>query len=282
VSSHPDQAVLRSTALTDQTARPPQRRPDIPNRQLILAAVVLPALLCLYALALPFMPEALRTPGSPLTYLFGVAGTLLLLVSAVFVFVKRAGRGGSPVVWFIAHVGGGMAGFVLVAIHTTAKLDRPPALLLLCLLALMGLGVWARVHANRSMADTFGSKLRGFRAPDADTREALAKIVAEKTALLERLDPAAREATFSVTLPHLFRQPGAALTYLKLVRNEEHLMGTRSSVDPFQAWWRPLHLALAAAFVAGVIIHVVMVTFFAGYVADGGPVTWWHVTAWNF
>ena len=49
-----------------------------------------------------------------------------------------------------------------------------------------------------------------------------------------------------------------------------------------EAWWRPLHLALAAAFVAGVVIHVVMVTFFAGYVADGGPVTWWHVTAWDF
>ena len=59
-------------------------------------------------------------------------------------------------------------------------------------------------------------------------------------------------------------------------------MGSRRTVGALQAWWRPLHLLLAAAFVAGVIIHIVMVTFFAGYVADGGPVTWWHVTAWDF
>jgi hypothetical protein len=48
-----------------------------------------------------------------------------------------------------------------------------------------------------------------------------------------------------------------------------------------QAWWRPLHMALAWLFVLGVVIHVVTVTFFAGYVADGGPITWWHLRAWG-
>jgi hypothetical protein len=28
------------------------------------------------------------------------------------------------------------------------------------------------------------------------------------------------------------------------------------------------------------IIHIIVVTFFAGYVADGGEIYWWHVTAW--
>jgi uncharacterized membrane protein len=279
VSSHPQQAVLRSS---DATAHASRRRPDISNQRLIAASIVLPALLVLYVLALPLMPEALRTPGSPLTYLFGVGGTVLLFVAAVFVLVKRTGRGGAPVVWFMAHVGCGMLGFVLVVVHTTGKLDRPPALLLVNLVALMAIGVWARVRANRAMADTFGTKLGGFRVPDPETRAALASIVAEKTALLERLDPAASEATFSVTLGHLIRQPRAALAYLRLARAEAQLMGARQTVGLGQAWWRPLHLALAAVFVAGVVIHVVMVTFFAGYVADGGPVTWWHVTAWDF
>ena len=33
------------------------------------------------------------------------------------------------------------------------------------------------------------------------------------------------------------------------------------------------------AILAGMITHIVVVTFFAGYVADGGEIYWWHVTA---
>jgi hypothetical protein len=32
--------------------------------------------------------------------------------------------------------------------------------------------------------------------------------------------------------------------------------------------------------VLGLVIHVVTVTFFAGYVAGGEPITWWHLRAW--
>jgi hypothetical protein len=265
------------------TAAPAARsaRPDIPNARLIAACVALPVLLLAYFLVLPILPQAMRTAGSPLVYLIGVAGTALLLVAGLFVLAKRGGRGGSPVAWFIAHVGCGLMGFALVTVHTTGKLERPPALLLLNLLALMTLGVWARVVAARGMADTFGSKLKGFAAPDAERRAQLGRIIADKSALLANLDPSAQEATFSVTLGHLLRKPRASLAYLRLVRTEEALMGARRSVGPAQAWWRPLHLALAAIFVLGVAVHVILVTFFAGYVAGGKPITWWHVTAWT-
>lgn len=239
-------------------------------------------LLVLYFALLPFLSETMRKAGSPAVYLVGLAGTLLLLVAAAFVAVKRTGRGGSPVGWFIAHVLCGNLGFVLVAIHTTGKLDRAPALLLLNLLALMGLGIWARVSASRSMADTFGTKIRGFAAPDAATRAALKDILEKKSVVLMQLDPDAKEATFSVTLSHLLRRPRAAAAYLRLARAETQLMGTRQSVGLAQAWWRPLHLALAAAFIIGLLIHVSLVTFFAGYVAGGGPIHWWHLTAWDF
>ena len=237
--------------------------------------------LILYFLILPVLPQGLRSPGSPMVYLFGVAGTALLLVAAVFVFVKRTGRGGSPNKWFVSHVGCSTAGFALVAVHSTGKLDGPPALLLLNLLALMFLGIWARVWASRSIADTFGTKLRGFAKSNDATRTKLAQIISDKSALLSDLDPAAQEATFSVTLSHLLRKPGSSIGYLRLVRAEERLMGTRQSVGAAQAWWRPLHLALAATFLVGLLVHIVMVTFFAGYVAEGRSIDWWHLTAWN-
>lgn len=266
------------SAATVQNA---QQRPDLANRRLIAVSLMMIGLLCVYFVLLPYLPEIMHQPGGPIVYLFGVAGTLLLLVAAAFVFVKRTGRGGSPVSWFIAHIVCGNIGLVLVAVHTTGKFDRPPALLLLSLLALMALGIWARVLASRTMADTFGTKLAGFAAPDAERLARLRAIIDQKVELLARLDPGAQEATFSVTLSHLVRRPVDAVAYLRLVRLEQRMMGTRSSVGPAQAWWRPIHLLLATAFIIGLLIHIVMVTFFAGYVADGGPVTWWHITAWD-
>jgi quinol-cytochrome oxidoreductase complex cytochrome b subunit len=40
--------------------------------------------------------------------------------------------------------------------------------------------------------------------------------------------------------------------------------------------WRRGHLVLALLFVAGLAAHLVTVLFFAGYVADGREVYWWH------
>ena len=42
--------------------------------------------------------------------------------------------------------------FVLVTIHSTGKFDQTPTLLLLNLVALITLGIWARVCASRTMA----------------------------------------------------------------------------------------------------------------------------------
>ena len=64
-------------------------------------------------------------------------------------------------------------------------------------------------------------------------------------------------------------------------REESRLLGTRRAVGAAQAWWRPLHMALAWIFVLGVVIHVLTVTLFAGYVAGGGPITWWHLADWG-
>jgi hypothetical protein len=223
---------------------------------------------------------AWRTPGSPPLYLMGVAGALLLLVPAAFALAKRGGRSRQPVAWFNAHVLCACLGCVLIAAHSVGHLGRAPALLLLALAALAALGVWARLRAARLLAATFGAKVAAFSPPDAATRARLAQIIERKRALLPALAPEANEGTFSVTLPLLLRAPGSALAYRALEREETRLLGTRRAVPPAQAWWRPLHLAIAWAFIAGVVIHVVTVTFFAGYVADYGPIGWWHLTTW--
>ena len=71
-------------------------------------------------------------------------------------------------------IAAGNIGFVLVAIHTTGKFDRPPALLLLNLLALMAIGIWARVRASRAMADTFYCNFSVFQSAPKAVANALA------------------------------------------------------------------------------------------------------------
>jgi hypothetical protein len=257
------------------------KRPDLGDRVLIALIVGAVVVLVLYFVFVqPTLPKVWRTPGSPELYLVGVTGAALLLVSMVFVLVKRTGRGGSPPAWFIAHVVCGTIGAVLIAIHSAGYLRRPPALLFLALLGLVALGVWARVRLARRMAATFATKQQSFTPAQPETRQRLAAVIGRKRDLLPTIDPAASEGTFSLTLAHWLKTPKRALAYARLVREENRLMGARASVGLEQAYWRPFHLALAYVFVFGIIIHVVTVTFFAGYVAGGGPITWWHIMDW--
>ncbi|HSH07942.1 MAG TPA: hypothetical protein VLA41_09800 [Burkholderiales bacterium] len=251
------------------------------NNTVLVVLIVVTAIAIVGWFALRgLLPPAWRTPGSPPLYWCGVAGALLLLVPAAFALAKRSGRSQRPVAWFNAHVTCACLGSILIAAHSAGHLGRAPALLLAALAALAALGVWARLRAARLVAATFGSKVAAFSSPDAATRARLASIIARKRTLLPALAPQANEGSFSVTLPLLLRNPGTALAYRALEREEARLLGTRRAVPAAQAWWRPLHLAIAWAFLAGVLIHVVTVTFFAGYVADYGPIGWWHLSAW--
>ncbi|HMM54271.1 MAG TPA: hypothetical protein PKC23_04535 [Candidatus Desulfobacillus sp.] len=253
--------------------------PDLSDSRLQLAVGATVALTALWFLLRAWLPPAWREPGSPELYLAGVAGFALLLVPMFYSLYKRTG-GGSPRSGFNAHVLCSLAGLALIAVHSGGYLRRPPALLLLALLAIVILGVWARLRGSRRMSATFGRKAPGFAAPDPAVRQQLRELIGQKRALLARLAPDADEATFSVNLPHFLRSPRLALRYRRLARQEARLLGVRAAVPPTQAWWRPLHMALGWIFLFGVLVHVVTVTFFAGYVADGGAITWWHLAEW--
>ena len=141
-------------------------------------------------------------------------------------------------------------------------------------------GAFARIIMAPKMAATFGTKPRAFQQADPVLKGRLRDLITRKTELLKRLDPTADEGLFSVTLGHLLARPLKSSAYMRLAREETRLMGTRNTVSPLQAWWRPVHIVLAWLFLGGLILHVVLVTFFAGYVADGRDIYWWHLAAW--
>lgn len=256
------------------------QRPDLDNRRLTLLVGATIGAIALYFLLLPRMPEAWRTPGSPELYLMGVSGAILLLSAAGFSIAKRGKSKASPVAWFAAHVNLACVGSLCIAIHSVGYMRRPPALLILALVALAALGVWARIYGAKRMAATLGTKRPAFATPDPALQAQIRAVIEKKKSALAALDPAASEATFSPNLSHWLRHPFRTLSYIGLVREEETLIGTRGSVGRAQAYWRAVHLALAGLFVIGLFIHVITVTFFAGYVADGGEIYWWHLTKW--
>lgn len=252
---------------------------DLSNRRLgliVSAAALLPAA---YFILRPVLPDMLRQSGTAIMYLVAVAGALLLLSSLSFVMAKRRDVA-APKKMLTAHVLAASFGTAFVLIHSTGSITRIPFLLVLTLLALAALGIWARTRAAGRMSATFGRKHRGFATADPTVTQQLRKIIEAKTEILRALDPAASEATFSVAPAHWRRHPRLAWAYWKLAREEEALISARQSVGAAQAWWRPLHMTLAALFVIGLIIHILTVTFFAGYVAEGREIYWWHLTAW--
>ena len=242
---------------------------------LMLTAI---AFLAVYFSMFAWLPTTWQTPGSLPLYLLGVVGTALLLVSMVFVWVKRTGSGGLPPAWFTAHVVAAILGMVLVAVHSGGSLTRPPALLFLVLIGLSVVGVWARTRVSHQMSATFGSRYQNFGAMDANRRAQLQQIISRKQELLLRLDPTAKEGTFSLQIVHWCRKPWLAWPYARLAREENRCIGTRRALPLVQAYWRWVHIMLALVFMIGLVSHVFTVTFLAEYAAEGREIIWPHLS----
>jgi len=253
---------------------------DLNNRRLLAAVAISLCASVAAAAILLIWREPWTRPGSAAGQSAAIVGASLLALSAVSAMLKRAGSPARRS--FTRHIQLACVGFILVTAHTGGNFLAPPALLILALLALMGLGVWARTAGAQQMAATFGSKSGALRAYDPALREQLESLIERKRSILARIDPDASEATFSLSLAHWFGSPGRAFDYHRLVRAERALLGTDHSVGMAQAYWRRLHQLIAVAFIGGLFVHIILVTFFAGYVAEGQEIYWWHVTAWNF
>lgn len=255
-------------------------RPDLSDQLLIRLVVGLCVVLAGYLLAKPFLPEAWQRAGSPVLQSAAVLGSLLLLSPFVFWLGKRSGLSEVPNRLYVVHVLASMAGVLLVTIHAVAGLKGPPLFMLACLALLIVTGIVGRVHLAAPMANTFGSKSAAFRPVPSHVKAQIRDLIRQKESLLRRLDPQAREALFSVTLGHWLRAPRLSLAYQRLALREATMTGQRASVPPLQAYWRLLHIVLAWLFLVALIAHVVLVTFFPGYVAGDGEIYWWHLGGW--
>lgn len=279
VATGTDTRVLLQEALPNQASRSTSR-PDLSNFAIRLLVVLLLLALAVYLMAKPTLGPLWQRPGTALLQPLAALGALLLLAPFAFSLGKRGGLSEVPNQLFVMHVGASILGIFLVSLHAIARLEGPPLVMLACLALLVVTGVLGRVELVHRIATTFGSKPKPFQAPDPEIKAELRRIIDAKTELLVHLDPAAKEAFFSVTLAHWLRAPLQSAAYARLARREAELMGARKSVHWLQAWWRPLHIALAWVFLAGLLTHAVVVTFFAGYVAEGREIYWWHLAAW--
>lgn len=251
----------------------------ISNRLLATSLCAVIALSLVSWLVWPQPPHFAARSGSAFMMTLALIGSTALIGSAIAAIAKRGGRSARS--YYRVHVWLAVFGFLLVAIHSKGSLTRPPALLLVALLGLLVLGFWARSYGALAMATTFGRKHAGFKVADPAQTDRLRQLILTKQQLLHEIDQNANEALFSLTPAHWIKSPRASFAYQRAVRQESKILGARNSVSPLQAYWRLVHQLLAVSFVAGLFIHIVLVLFFAGYVADGRDIYWWHLFAWD-
>ncbi len=270
-----------TTEITQMQLGASGRRPVLRKNALLTVLGLTAAVTVLFFVIRSALPPAWSSPGSPELYLIGVLGALLTLTPFAFSLAKRSGASENPPAWFVAHVITASIGIALLVIHSGGYVRRPPALLLAGGLFLILQGAWARIYLSHKISGVFGGKYRAIIGKTMIDKDRLRDIIAIKGDVLRRLDAGADEALFSPTLAHWCRHPLLSLRYVRLAREEMSVIGQRKAISPALAYWRALHIAVALLFLLGLIVHVITVTFFAGYVADGAPVHWWHLAAWG-
>jgi hypothetical protein len=256
-----------------------RNRPDLSERNILL---LLCCVLILAALTLAW--PGIPAPGSTLGQTCALLGAILLLAPFAFVLMKRSGKTDSPPAWFIAHVLATSLGSCLIFIHVAnGNWLSPPGTVLLLMVFLILQGSLLRVVLSRGFSLLFArsSAAQGFTAPLGLNRNALQQVIDDKVELLARLDANADEALFSPALKHWLRQPWNSLRYHRLAEREARMVGARAGAGVVLAWSRRIHMLAALAFYLGLIAHIIVVLFFAGYAARGGEIEWWYITAWG-
>ena len=248
-----------------------------------------PSIMLLVSIVIAMMPitmlwPGIAAPGSASGQLSAAFGALLLLAPLVFVIMKRSGLANNPPAWFIGHVLATSLGCCLIFVHVAAGDWFTPAgivLLLLVYLILQGGVMRAIFSRGFSLLFARSSAPLGFNPPPNLDKAALQQLIDEKIRLLQTLDPAANEALFSPALKHWLRQPVKSLRYQWLAEREARMVGARASAGVELGWSRRIHMLAALGFYLGLAAHIIVMLFFAGYAADGGPIYWWHITAWG-
>lgn len=256
-----------------------QTRPDLPNHAITILLVLIIA-----GLIIALSPAAEHRPGSVNGQWAALFGLITLLAPMVFSLLKRSGLSASPPFWFVTHVLCACIGVYLILFHA-ANGDwlSPPGAVLFLMLFLVIQGAFLRVSVSARFSQLFArtSIAGGFSRPASLDRKKLQVLIEYKQLLLSKLDPDASEALFSPNLKHWFFHPLLSLRYQRLISMEAEMIGARQSAGLVMAWSRRLHMVAASLFYIGLLAHVIVVLFFAGYAAGDGEIDWWYITAWG-
>ncbi len=233
---------------------------------------------------LALLPFEHQSPGSSSRQWGGAFGALALFMPLIFSVLKRSGLSASPPFWFVCHVLFACMGVYLVLYHTAGgDWFSPPGLVLMLMLFLVIQGALLRSSVSTKFSRLFArsSVAPGFSKPEALDKARLRVLIDCKQSLLRQLDAGASEALFSPNLRHWVRHPLLSLRYQRLISMEADMVGARQSAGALLAWSRRLHMVAALLFFLGLISHVVVVLFFAGYAAGGEAIEWWYITDWG-
>jgi len=256
-----------------------RNRPDLSERSILILLFSVIGLATLI-LAWPGLP----TPGSALGQTCAALGAVALLAPFAFVVMKRSGGTENPPAWFIAHVIATSLGSCLIFIHVAnGNWLSPPGIVLTLMVFLILQGSLLRVVLSRGFSLLFArsSAATGFSAPTGLDKTVLQGLIDDKVLLLRNLEPGADEALFSPALKHWLQQPINSCRYQLLAEREARMVGARSAVGIELRWSRRIHMLAALGFYLGLIAHVIVMLFFAGYAAGGGDIDWWYITAWG-
>lgn len=255
---------------------------DLSNKALLrtlYAAAATLALLLAGSAAARTLNPAMFSPGAPFMQSVAAIGSALLAAGFWAALGKRVG--GSAKQGFRRHIWLSVTGMLLVAWHTTASFHKAPMLLLLIIVSLAVLGAIARTRAAVAQGQMFGQRIGRLMRTDGVDRTRLAEVLESKRSVLKRLDPAASEGTFVLRPWHWRTHPLWSWRFARLVAAEQRLLGTPGLFEWSPRSFRLWHQVLATVFIVGLLSHIVLVTWFAGYVADERAIYWWHLAAWD-
>lgn len=222
-------------------------------------------------------------PGAPVGQILGVIAGGLMIASLLYLPLKRTEALATPNRRLVlVHVLLGSVGAAVALAHSRFVVTQPPILVLLAFLGLLATGLYGRVVASQRMGPSFGRGGNPFR-PGGEMPEELRAFIEKKEALLTRLDPGAREATFTLSLFHWVRHPFRATRYYALSLLERRRMralaaaGYQERLGWSERFWRVGHLVLAWVAILGLLAHVATTLFFAEFAAGGREIYWWHL-----
>ncbi len=197
------------------------------------------------------------SPGDPAT---GLWGAVCFLGAFIYVLARRSGFFRKKHFLGELHFSLGVAGGILVVLHSGGRIFGSTGLLTLPLLVLFLLGMNLKFFGPRQIFRLSHSKAFLFFHP-ARGESDLEEIIRRKEALLRNLDKNGQEGSFGLRFGDWLRNPFAASQYLFLARRESGKVRQACGSPPVyldftEGWGRYLHILVGIGALVGILSHL--------------------------